>query len=342
MPLRLADIVARLGGEVAGDNEVLIAGVGTLTSAQPNQAAFLAHGKYRHQLQDTRAGVVVLSPADAEFTTRNRIVCSNPYVYFARLSSLLNPPAQHAPGIHPSAVIDADAKIDPSACIMAFVRIGSGARIGAGVVIEPGAVIGDSVLMGSQCVIHANVVLYPGCQLGERVILHSGVIVGADGFGYAPSQGKWEKIPQIGRVLIGDDVEIGANTTIDRGALDDTVIEEGVKLDNQIQVGHNVRIGAHTVIAGCTCIAGSTRIGKHCRIGGGAMITGHIEIGDRVDIGGGTGVTKSIAKPGTYTGVMPFTSHDRWLRNAVHARNLDAMVERIKGLEQRLKILEGE
>jgi UDP-3-O-[3-hydroxymyristoyl] glucosamine N-acyltransferase len=339
--LRVSEIVAQLGGEILGDGNVSVRGVATLASAQPDQIAFLAHGKYRKQLTQTRAGAVILGTTEAGSTNLTRIVCPDPYGYFARVSALLNPPGSVAAGVHSSAVGNADAEIDATASIGPLVYLGKGARIGPNAIIGPGCVIGDNVRIGAQSRFHANVVVYHDCIIGERVILHAGVVIGADGFGYAPSQGQWHKIPQVGRVVIGDDVEVGANTTIDRGTLDDTIIEQGVKLDNQIQVGHNVLIGEHTAIAGCVGIAGSTKIGKRCRIGGSAMISGHLEIADDVDISGGTAITKSVREKGMYTAVFPFTTHDRWVKNAVQLRNLDALSQRLKELEGRLKSLEG-
>ena len=220
--------------------------------------------------------------------------------------------------------------------------IGGGARIGARTVIGPNCVVGDQARIGADCLLHANVTLYHRCEVGDRAILHSGCVIGADGFGFAPNEGRWEKIPQIGRVLIGDDVEVGACTTIDRGALEDTVIEEGVKLDNLIQVAHNVTIGAHSAIAACTGIAGSAKIGRHCTIGGAAMIFGHIEIADGTRISTNTLITKSLPKAGTYTSALPFSEHEVWQKNAVHMRNLDKLVSRVKQLEKRLNELESQ
>jgi UDP-3-O-[3-hydroxymyristoyl] glucosamine N-acyltransferase len=227
-----------------------------------------------------------------------RIVAERPYAYFAKVSQLFNSTVQQEPGVHPSAVVAKSAKL------------GKGVSIGAG------CVVGEGVTIGEGTCLYPRVVIYPNCSLGKRVILHSGVVIGADGFGIAPEDGRWVKIPQIGGVRIGDDVEIGANTTIDRGALDDTVIEEGVKLDNQIQVAHNVRIGAHTAIAACTGIAGSADIGRHCIIGGAAMIHGHIRIADHVKVSAGTLISRSLTRPGTYTGIYPFDEHEAWKRGA--------------------------
>lgn len=338
---RLAEIVHRFGGELLGDADVLITQVATLETAGPGQISFFASGRYRKQLEQTRADAVILNAEAADWIQRPRIVCKDPYAYFARVSALLNPPAAVVPGIHPLAAIHPSARVAASASIGPFVSIGAGAELGEGARVEAGCTLGDNVRVGRDCRLYANVSVYHDCVIGDRVILHSGVVIGADGFGLAWEGGRWHKIPQIGRVLLGDDVEVGANTTIDRGALDDTVIEEGVKLDNQIQIGHNCKIGAHTAIAGCVGIAGSTRIGRCCRIGGSAMIGGHLEIADNVDISGATGVSKSILKAGTYTAVFPMSSHQDWLRNASHVRHLDSLARRLRELEARLAELEG-
>jgi UDP-3-O-[3-hydroxymyristoyl] glucosamine N-acyltransferase len=336
----LNEIVARFGGEVQGEASVRIAQVATLESAQADQISFLAHPRYRRQLEHTRAGAVIVSRATADLTQRPRIVCEDPYAYFARLSAFLNPPRPRPPGIHPSAAVHPSARVDPSACIGPFAAVAAGAVVGARTALEPGSSVGENARIGADCLLYANVAVYHDCVIGDRVILHAGAVVGADGFGIAWEGGHWHKIPQIGRVVIGDDVEVGANTTIDRGALDDTVIEQGVKLDNQIQIGHNCRIGAHTAIAGCVGIAGSTHIGRYCRIGGSAMIGGHLEIADKVEIGGATAVAKSLNQAGTYTGLYPVSAHPDWLRNAAHIRHLDALVERVRALEKRLAELE--
>jgi len=336
---RLADIAARFGGRVLGDADISVDQVATLDSAQAGQITFLASGKYRARLAATRAGAVIVGDADADATQIPRIVCDNPYLYFARVSTLLNPPPQTVPGIHPRAVIGEGALIDPSAQIAAHVVIGAGAQIGAGCVIMEGCSIGDNTTVGEDSRLYPRVVVYHDCVLGKRLIAHSGVVIGADGFGIAMDGERWLKIPQIGRVAIGDDVEIGANTTIDRGALDDTVIEDGVKLDNQIQVAHNVRIGAHTAIAGCVGIAGSTTIGHHCRIGGSAGILGHLQIADHVEISSFTLIGKSIREPGSYTGIFPFSKNAEWRKNAAHLRHLDGLADKIKMLQQEIEAL---
>ncbi len=341
--LRLKDIAARLGGELLGDGETVITQVAPLGTAGPQHLSFLANGKYRHQLATTCAAAVIVGPGERDATALPRIVAANPYLYFAKVSRLLNADtAPLPPGIHPSAMVASSARVAGSAAIGAQVVVGEGAVIGAHARLFPGCILGEGAVVGEGTVLYPNVTVYHGCVIGARCILHAGSVVGSDGFGLAPDEGRWLKIPQIGRVVIGDDVEIGANTTIDRGALDDTVIEDGVKLDNLIQVAHNVRIGAHTAIAACVGIAGSARIGRHCTIGGAAVVLGHLEVADHVNISAGTLITKSVTVPGTYTSAMPFAPHGAWLKNAAHLRHLDAMAERIKQLEARLEALERE
>jgi UDP-3-O-[3-hydroxymyristoyl] glucosamine N-acyltransferase len=301
-PLTLGQIVARLGGRVAGNAETVVHQVASLEGATAEQISFFTGRRYRAKLAATRAGAVVLGAESEAETARPRIVADNPYAYFARVSQLFNPVIAQPPGVHPSAVVAKSAKL--------------GARVSIGA----GCVVGEGASIGEETCLYPRVVVYPNCSLGSRVIVHSGAVIGADGFGIADEDGRWVKMPQIGAVRIGDDVEIGANTTIDRGAIDDTVIEDGVKLDNQIQVGHNVRIGAHTAIAGCAGIAGSADIGRHCTIGGAAIILGHLRIVDHVNISAGTLVSRSLLKPGTYTGVYPFDEHSSWARAAATLR----------------------
>lgn len=336
---RLADIAAQLGGRVLGDAEARISQIATLEKAQANQISFLTNSKYRAQLAYTRAGAVILGEADAEATDLPRIISDNPYAYFARVSALLNPLPEARPGVHPSAAVGAGAQIDATASIAAMAVIGEGATIGAFSVIGEGCCIGANTVIGSHARLYPHVVIYHDCVIGDNLIAHSGVVIGSDGFGIAMDEGRWVKIPQIGRVVIGNDVEIGANTTIDRGALDDTVIEDGVKLDNQIQVAHNVRIGAHTAIAGCVGIAGSTSIGRYCRIGGSAGILGHLHIADHVEIAAFTLIGKSIREAGSYAAIFPFSKTEDWRKNAVHLRHLDDLVKRVKALEQELEVL---
>jgi UDP-3-O-[3-hydroxymyristoyl] glucosamine N-acyltransferase len=336
---RLADIAARFCGRVLGDGEVRISRVATLEKAQPDQISFLANSKYRAQLAHTRAGALILGETDADATALPRIVSDNPYACFARVSALLNPLPEAEPGVHPSAIIGAGARIDPTASVAATAVIGDGAVVGVHSVIGAGCCIGANTIIGSHARLYPGVVIYHDCVIGDNLIAHSGAVIGSDGFGIAMDEGRWIKIPQIGRVVIGNDVEIGANTTIDRGALDDTVIEDGVKLDNQIQVAHNVRIGAHTAIAGCAGIAGSAVIGRYCLIGGGARILGHLQLADHVEIAAHTLVGKSIREAGSYAAIYPFSRQDEWRRNAVHLRHLDDLAKRVKALEQQLEKL---
>lgn len=333
--LSLADIAARLGGDVLGDAETQVSQVGTLAAAAAGEIAFLSNLKYKRQLAETKASAVIVPQSFADATSVPRIVTANPYVYYARVATLLNPAEQPAAGVHPAAV--SASSLPPSAHVGPHVHIGREVTVGEGVVIHAGCVIGDGVAIGEGSVLHPNVTIYPECVVGRRAIIHSGAVIGADGFGFAPEGGRWVKIPQIGRVVIGDDVEIGANTSIDRGALDDTVIGDGVKLDNQIQIGHNCIIGDHSVIAGCVGIAGSTRIGKGCMLGGAAMILGHLEIADGTVISPGSMVMKSITKPGKYTALFPLEEHDRWLRNAAQVRHLARLAERVAELEKKLQ-----
>ena len=335
---RLDEIAARLGGDVLGDPATTVFQVAPIDAARPGTITFLANAKLRPALERTAASAVVLAPAMAEATTLPRIVVPNPYAYYARLVGLLNPEAIAPAGIHPSAVVQSD--VPASVAIAPNAVVGQGVRLGENVRIGPGTVVGDGCTIGDDGVLHANVTVYPGCVIGKRVILHSGCVIGADGFGFAKDGDNWVKIPQIGRVVMGDDVEIGANTTVDRGALEDTVIGHQVKLDNQIQIAHNIRIGDYTAIAGCAGIAGSTKIGSKCTIGGAAMIVGHIEIGDNVHISGGALVAKDIAKPGHYSGSYPIDEHGEWVRNAAHIRSLDRMHKRIRELEKKLAALE--
>jgi len=337
----LGDLVARFGGELIGDPGTPVRQVAPLGRAREDEIGFVSQRKYLAALDASRAGAVILPPDARDATTRPRIITPNPYLYFARVSALFNPPPRPAPGIHPAATVAASARIAPDACVAAGAVVGEGAVIGARAVIGAGTVIGDDAVIGADSLLYANVTVYHRCLIGDRVIVHSGAVIGADGFGFAPDGERWEKIPQVGRVVIGNDVEIGACTTIDRGALEDTVIEDGVKLDNLIQVAHNVVIGAHSAIAACTGIAGSARIGRHCTIGGAAMIFGHIEIADGTRISTNTLITKSLPKAGTYTSALPFSEHEVWQKNAVHMRNLDKWVNRIKDLEKRIAELES-
>jgi UDP-3-O-[3-hydroxymyristoyl] glucosamine N-acyltransferase len=331
----LREIAGRFGGEVVGDGGVRLRQVATLENAGSGTIAFFANERYLRQLKTTRAGAVIVNEAAREATPLPRIVCANPYAYFARVSALFNPPSAARAGVHRTALVGKSVALARGVEIGPYAVIGTGARIGAGSMIGAGCVIGEGVAIGSNTRLYARVTVYHGCVIGDRVTLHSGVVIGADGFGIAREEGRWVKVPQIGRAIIGNDVEIGANTTVDRGALDDTVIEEGVKLDNHIQVGHNVHIGAHTAIAACTGIAGSARIGRYCTIGGMSGIAGHLSIADHVEVSAHTVVTKSIVIPGTYTGLYPFETNREWRKNAVHLRRLHELATRLQALEKK-------
>jgi len=339
--LTLSELQARLGGEVRGDAGLQLSGVGSLEQARPDQISFVVNPKYAKAAQTSNAGALIVPAKLAETFARPCLVVANPHAAFAQAIALFHPEPGFPAGIAASAAIDPDSQVDPSASIGPGVVIGPGARIGAGTRIDAGCVIGANCQIGAHCRLYPNVTVYHGCRLGDRVIVHAGTVIGSDGFGLAWEDDHWIKVPQVGRVLIGNDVEIGANTTIDRGALDDTVIEDGVKIDNLVQIAHNCRIGAHTAIAGCAGLAGSTSIGRNCLIGGAAMILGHIEIGDRVTVSGASFIGKSIREPGVYTSTQPQMPHDEWLKNAAQLRHLSDMRNRIRALEKKLSELEG-
>jgi len=332
---RLADLAQAIQAELIGDGETQLSGVATLERAEPHQLTFLANPRYRPQLAITRAGAVIVGESDRNGTQVARLVVRNPYASYARAAQLLHPEDRPAPGIHPTAVIDPSAFIAPDCSIGPYTTIGAGAQVHTGVVLGAGVRIGREVTIGAGTRLHDGVTVYNSCEMGRACILHSGVVIGADGFGMAWSGSEWIKIPQIGRVVIGNEVEIGANTTIDRGALDDTVIEDGVKLDNLIQIAHNVRIGAHTVIAGCTGISGSTHIGKGCRIGGGVGIVGHVEICDGTTVSGFSLITKSITEPGVYTSSIPSQPHRTWMNTLAALRSLPELSKTMRAAQQR-------
>jgi UDP-3-O-[3-hydroxymyristoyl] glucosamine N-acyltransferase len=331
IPLR--QLAERCGGELAGDGDVLIDRVATLDLAGEGAIAFLSNPKYRGRLSSTRASAVIVAPSDASATTLPKLVAANPYATYARVAMILHPTPARIPGVHPTAIVAAGGRVAPSAAIGAHAVIGERTVVGERAYVGAGTVIGDDCSVGDDCVLHARVVLYAHTRVGARTIIHSGAVIGADGFGMAEEGGRWVKVPQVGRTLIGDDVEIGANTTIDRGAIGDTVIEDDVKLDNQIQIGHNCRIGAHTAIAGCVGVAGSTTIGRNCKIGGAAMISGHLEIVDGTIVSAATGVFDSIQFPGVYTGTFPALPHREWRHVASVTRRLRSIVERLRALE---------
>ena len=343
--VRLGDIVAALAGkygessgELCGDDQLLIERLAPLESADASALSFLSNPRYGPQLAASQAACVIVAPAlrEAALARGAAIIADDPYLYFARLSQwwAARHRAPPAPGVHASAVIEPGAQLHASASIGALCYVAAGARVGAGAVIGAQGHLGAGAAVGEGTRLAPRVTLGDGCRLGARGIVHSGVVIGADGFGFATDQGRWEKIEQLGAVRIGDDVEIGANTCIDRGALDDTLIEDGVKLDNLIQVGHNVRIGAHSAMAGCVGIAGSAKIGRHCTAGGGAIILGHLEIVDHVHITAATVITRSILKPGQYSGLFPFDDNASWEKNAATLRQLHALRNRLRALEK--------
>ena len=325
MSLSLGAIVELLGGALHGDSGLIIEGLSALETANPQQLSFLSHPRYQSQLAASKAACVIVSPEMRAIALARGacIVSDQPYLYFARVTQLWKKSLPQAvrPQVHPSAVIDPEALVHPLARIGALCVIERGARIGADTVLKSRVTVGED------------------CVIGERCLLHPGVVIGADGFGFAPFAGAWEKIEQLGAVRIGNDVEIGANTCIDRGALQDTVIEDGVKLDNLIQIGHNVHIGKHSALAGCVGVAGSATIGAHCTIGGGAIVLGHLELAENINISAATVVTRSIRKPGHYTGLFPIDENATWEKNAASLKQLHSLRDRIRALEDKLTTL---
>jgi UDP-3-O-[3-hydroxymyristoyl] glucosamine N-acyltransferase len=324
-----SELARRFGLELRGE-DLPVSGVATLADAGKAQLGFLANPRYRAQLAHTAAGVVVLRADDAEARKGTALIARDPYVAFAKIAALFERKSVRTAGIHPSASVDPSADVDASAHIGPHVAIGARSRIGASAVIGPGCVIGDDCEIGEGCELLARVTLVTRVRLGRRVLIHPGAVLGADGFGIAMDHGRWIKVPQLGGVVVGDDCEIGANTTIDRGALGHTELEEDVRLDNQIQVGHNVRIGAHTAMAGCAAVAGSAVIGRHCMVGGGAGILGHLEVCDRVVITAMSLVTHSIREPGEYSSGTPLMDNRSWRKSAARFKQLDDIARRGK------------
>lgn len=343
--LSLHEIVGQLGGKVSGNGETTVSRVGSLAQAKNGAISFFNNTKYSAQLSETDASAVVLKPEHAKLTVLPTIVTDNPYAYFAKVSHLLNPPYVADKGIHKSAFVDASVIVPASCSIGAQVTIEENVVLGEGVVVGSGCVIERDVMIGEGSILEANVTIKHSSQIGKKCHIFSGAVIGNDGFGYAEEAEAdgikhWVKIPQVGRVIIEDSVDIGANTTIDRGAIDDTVIANGVKIDNLVQIAHNCYIGAHTVIAGCVGIAGSAVIGEHCKLGGGAMILGHLKIADNVTISPGSMIMRSIHKAGTYTALMPFQEHSAWLKTAANVRHLSQLTDKIKKLETAIDNLE--
>ncbi|MBC7415626.1 MAG: UDP-3-O-(3-hydroxymyristoyl)glucosamine N-acyltransferase [Herminiimonas sp.] len=345
MSTRLAELVERLGGQLRGDDALRIDGIAPLSEAGASHISFLSSAKLRAQAAQSQAAALILAPADdialGDSYAGARIVTDNPYAYFARAAQWFaaRNAAPRVPGIHATASIHPSAQVDASAIVGAHVTVDADAVIGPGATVEAGCFVGRGARIGNGTHLHPNVTFESNCRIGSNGIVHAGAVIGADGFGFANEGGAWIKIPQTGGVLIGDDVEIGANTCIDRGALTDTVIEEGVKLDNQIQIGHNCYIGAHTAMAGCVGVAGSARIGKYCTFGGAAMVLGHLTIADHVHISSASMVSRSIHEAGQYTGFFPLSKNADWEKSAAIVRNLASMREKIRDLEKTLSQL---
>jgi UDP-3-O-[3-hydroxymyristoyl] glucosamine N-acyltransferase len=336
MSATLRELAEEFSCRLYGDPDRIITRVGTLGGAGPDSVTFLANPHYRAQLAATRAGAVILAENDRAACPTACLVHERPYVTYARVAAFLHPAPEPTAGVDPSAVIAPTARVAPSAEVGAQVVIGAGCTIGDSAVVGPGSVLGANVVVGARTRLIARVTALDGVRIGARCILHAGAVIGADGFGFAPDAGQWVKIPQLGSVVIGDDVEIGANTTIDRGTVEDTVIEDGVKLDNLVQIGHNVRVGAHTVMAAMSGAAGSTKIGKRCMIAGGVVMINSLEICDDAVLTFRSAVLKSISRPGIYSGTLPADEAAQWRRSAARFRRLDEMADRLTAAERSL------
>ncbi|HEY0766421.1 MAG TPA: UDP-3-O-(3-hydroxymyristoyl)glucosamine N-acyltransferase [Steroidobacteraceae bacterium] len=334
MLVSLGELAVRFGCELRGDPDARVERVATLANADARSIAFLANPRYRAQLAATHAAAVVLNAASAKECPTAVLLCDNPYATYARIAAILHPWPALVPGVHPSAVVAASARIDPSAQIGAYAIVGANVTIGARAFVGPHCSLDEGVTLASDVRLVARVTLCRAVQIGTRAVLQPGVVIGGDGFGFAPERGTWLKVPQLGTVRIGADVEIGANTTIDRGAIDDTVIEEGVKLDNLIQIGHNVRIGAHSALAACVGVSGSTTIGKRCMIGGGAGFAGHITIADDVVITGYSMVTHSVTLAGVYSSGIPLEEAHTWRRMVARFKRSGLLETRLRRLER--------
>jgi UDP-3-O-[3-hydroxymyristoyl] glucosamine N-acyltransferase len=322
--IKLQTIVSKLGGSLMGNSDFSIAGIGSLERANPNDLTFYLATSSRNLLLSTRSMAIVVSSYKREVKEKSQIVTENPHLYFARvINEFFERDARPLPSkVDERASLGLDVVVGARVTIGANAVVGDRTFLGDDVVVGPGCFIGAGAEIGAGSKIYANATVYPGVKIGKRAIIHSGAVLGGDGFGFVSEEGQWYKVPQVGKLIIGDDVEVGSNTTIDRGALDDTVIGNGVKVDNQVQIGHNCLIDDHTAIAGCVGIAGSVKIGKRCKIGGAAMVTGHLTIADDVTISAGSLVSKTILQAGRYTGVYPLTTHADWLSGAIRVRRL--------------------
>ena len=339
MGLTLQELAEVAQAQLRGDPGRMVDRVATLQDADEGAVSFLANRRYKSYLKTTRASAVILAPADVSDCPVDCLVTDNPYLAHARVMNRLYPSAEPAPGIHATAVVDPLAQVAVTAAIAANCYVGPGAVIEDGVILGPGCVVLENAFIGAGSHLVAAVTLCSDTRLGRRCLIHPGAVIGSDGFGLANDEGAWVKIPQIGRAVLGDDVEVGSCSSIDRGAIADTAIADGVKIDSQVHVAHNVQVGRHTAIAGCAAIAGSSRVGAYCTIAGGAGITGHVELTDHVHVSGVSSVTRSISKPGVYTGTVPAMEHAVWLKNFARLRQLDDMVRRVKALEQELASL---
>lgn len=335
---RLADLIKDLDVTIKGDPECLIDGVSTIQQAKPGHITFLTNALYRKHLTDTQASAVIITEADSQDCSTNAVITKNPHYIYAKIAQFFDAQPIASVGIHATAVIGQHCQIDPTASIGANCIIGDHVTIEANATIGAGCIIGDQVVIGEAAKLDARATLYYQVKVGKRTHISSGAVIGSDGFGFANQRGNWHRVPQLGSVVLGDDVYVGANTSIDRGAVEDTIIEDGVKLDNLIQVGHNVRIGAHTIVAGCVAIAGSTIIGKHCMIGGASCFAGHINVCDNVIITGMTAVTKSITEPGMYSsGIVGAVPNLEFRKNNARFHRLEQLMQRVKQLENQLK-----
>ncbi|MDM8569092.1 UDP-3-O-(3-hydroxymyristoyl)glucosamine N-acyltransferase [Thiotrichales bacterium HSG1] len=333
MKIILTELAAKIGAKLETSDSSIITGIAPLNKATPQEISFFSNRKYRNELSKTKAAAVILTEKDCSFCKVAKLIMDNPYLGYAKAANLFSPPIPKPPGIHPSAYVNPDVILDSDVYVGPQVVIEAGAKLGKGVIVGPGCVIESGVEIGANCQLKANVTICSGSKIGQRIIIHPGAVVGSDGFGNATDGERWVKVPQIGGVFVGDDVEIGANTTIDKGALEDTYIANGVRLDNLIQIAHNVQIGEHTAIAGCVGIAGSTKIGKNCLIGGGVGISGHLEIVDNVCVTGGSIILRSIRKAGVYSSGTPIENNQHWHRNYLRFKQLNEMALRLKKLE---------
>ena len=334
MSVSLGELAVRFGCELRGDPDTRVERVATLTNADARALAFLANPRYRMQLAETCAGAVVLGAASAGDCRTAMLLCENPYATYARIATLLHPLPPLAPGVHPSAVVAALARVDASAEIGAYATVAPGVTVGARCLVGPHCVLGEGVRLEEDVRLVARVTLGPGVQIGARTMVQPGAVIGGDGFGFAPDGGRWVKVPQLGIVRVGADVEIGANTTVDRGAIEDTVIEDGVKLDNLIMIGHNVRVGAHTAIAACTGVSGSVTIGRRCMIGGMVGIAGHLTIADDVVLTAKSAVSHSITSAGVYSSTVPTEEVHAWRRLVARFKRSGVLEERLRRLER--------